>query len=224
MAGKEACKVEFKLSFRRFYLDRFLLQTPFSGDVLDIGGKKGNKRGSFRPPLSEVQSWRYVNIDPDSQPDYRCSAEHIPLPDASVDTILMCEVLEHLQKPEEAITESHRLLKPGGRLILSVPFLFPIHADPDDYQRWTPAKIRRVLEQTGYSEIDIQPMGSVFAVIFDLLDYASTSAARRSRPRAHKFFRERILRSVKPIFLYFDERSIHVGRVISTGFFVSGKK
>jgi len=43
-------------SFRRYYLDQFLLGTEFYGNVLDLGGKKEQKRGGFHPPLGKVIS------------------------------------------------------------------------------------------------------------------------------------------------------------------------
>ena len=53
------------ITFRRMYLDEWLERSKplMHGKVLDIGGKKDNKRGNFRPPIEKVSSWEYVNID-----------------------------------------------------------------------------------------------------------------------------------------------------------------
>lgn len=93
---------------RRTHLDQFLeSQIPqMRGYVLDIGGKKDNKRGKFRPPLQQVTSWRCVNIDASTNPDFCCSAESIPLHDESIDGFLLCEVLEHLEHPEAVLKEA----------------------------------------------------------------------------------------------------------------------
>ena len=64
------------------------------GRVLDIGGRKIGKRGIFSPPLDRVDLWEYLNTDPLTKPDYCCNAEKIPLPDFSVDTVIMTELLE----------------------------------------------------------------------------------------------------------------------------------
>ncbi|MFQ5472185.1 MAG: class I SAM-dependent methyltransferase [Dehalococcoidia bacterium] len=49
-------------------------------------------------------------------------AHHLPLTDASVDVVLMGEVLEHVEKPERVLREAHRILKAGGHLIADVPW------------------------------------------------------------------------------------------------------
>jgi len=155
---------------RRKHVDKFLnSQKKFmQGDILDIGGQKANKRGGFRPPLNNIKSWNYVNLDKSTDPDYCCSAESIPISDNSVDGFLLCEVLEHLEKPKKVLEESYRILKEGGVGWITSPFLFQIHADPSDYQRWTNIKLEETLEKIGFHSIEISPMGGVIEVIHDL--------------------------------------------------------
>ncbi len=157
------------LSFRRHFLDYFLLKQKFHGDVIDIGGKKENTRGSFKPPMADVRSWKFCNIDANVAPDYLCSASEIPVPDSSFDMGLICEVIEHLEAPREVLKESFRILKPGGKLIGSVPFMYPKHADPYDFQRWTELKLRNELELAGFNQMTIYHMGGTLAVVWDML-------------------------------------------------------
>lgn len=157
-------------SFRRHYLDRMLSAFDFSGDVLDVGGKKENKKGAFRPPLERCTSWRYVNIDAGTKPDFLGSADALPVGAAEADCVLLAETLEHLEFPEKALAEAARVLRPGGRVVLTVPFLFPVHADPYDFQRWTPEKFRRELARLGFAQIDVRPMGGLYAVIADCFE------------------------------------------------------
>lgn len=65
-------------------------------------------------------------------------AHAVPFRDATFEQILCSEVLEHLREPERAIAEMARVLRPGGSLLLTVPFAYPVHEAPVDYQRFTP--------------------------------------------------------------------------------------
>ena len=138
------------ISFRRHYLDQFLKQTSFHGKVLDIGGKKEGRRGNFRPPLKDVESWEYLNSNPSTNPDYNCDAEKIPVVSNSYDMVVMTEVLEHLAQPSLVLKECARILRNNGALVVTIPFLYPIHSDPQDFQRWTPEKIRLEFELAGF--------------------------------------------------------------------------
>ncbi len=168
---------------RRELLDRFLIEQQhlMKGAVLDIGGKKENKRGAFRPPVSKVESWRYANIDESTRPDYLCSAESLPLDNDSIDTFLMCEVIEHLEHPEKVLSEAYRVLRPGGYGLLTMPFLYPVHADPFDFQRWTDTKLRTVLTNIGFEAVQLSPMGGTLAVVFDLVFVRLNELQKKSR-------------------------------------------
>ena len=59
------------------------------GRVLDVGGNKTGRRGTFLPPLETVKSWEYLNSDEATKTDYCCSAEKIPLENESVNTVII---------------------------------------------------------------------------------------------------------------------------------------
>ncbi len=69
----------------------------------------------------------------------------LPLRSDSVDGILCEMVLEHVPQARIALAEFGRVLKPGGRMYLAVPFLWPYHASPHDYWRWTASGFAREL-------------------------------------------------------------------------------
>jgi len=101
-----------------------------------------------------------VDIDPERQPDLVASVETLaPLADASVDVIFLHEVLEHVPSPQAAIDALWRVLRPGGVLVGSTPFLLGIHDAPGDYYRFTIHGLRhlfrrfeplRLLPRNGY--------------------------------------------------------------------------
>lgn len=69
------------------------------------------------------------------------------------DLILSTQVMEHLRDPAKYLDECHRLLKPGGRLICTTHGIYQEHGCPYDFQRWTPAGLRRDLENAGFQVI-----------------------------------------------------------------------
>lgn len=212
-------------SCRRRYLDAFLAATPWHGRVLDVGGKKMNKRGMFRPPLGAVESWDYVNTDPSTQPDFLASAEHIPVPDSSYDMVLLSEVLEHLAEPEKALAETFRVLRPGGILICAAPFLYPLHGDPEDYQRWLPSKYERVLGAIGFVEIGITPMGGFFAVCHDLLQSSSRFWFQQERCGAAAALMRRSVPAVLSFLFRLEHRcSDFFRQAVTTGYYVYAYK
>lgn len=207
------------ISFRRYYLDQVLKSVEFYGEVLDVGGKKDNKRGEFRPPLNSVKSWKYLNIDASVNPDYCCSAENIPTDDNSFDVVLMTEVLEHLKTPELVIKECYRVLKPSGKMIITVPFLNAVHADPYDYQRWTSEKIKIEFEKAGFKVINIEAMGSFFGVFYDLLRTALSSTSKNPAALKNKIINKFIMPQLARIFLELDKKYHYKSNKITTGYF-----
>jgi SAM-dependent methyltransferase len=212
-------------SFRRHYLDQMLSTADFSGDVLDVGGKKENKKGLFRPPLDRCRSWRYVNIEPSTSPDFLASADQLPLGAAEIDCVLLAETLEHLEFPEKALAEAARVLRPGGRLLLTVPFLYPVHADPYDFQRWTPEKFRRTLAPLGFTEISVQPMGGLFAVIVDSFEAFCQAHYMSDRKLGFGFrFARKLLRSLLIPGLLRRDARLPFRDIVTGGYFVTATR
>ena len=121
---------------------------------------------------------RYIAIDTaDGLPDddrrgiefMRGSAESLPLADATVDCVLFNQVLEHVADPERSLSEISRVLKPGGRLLGSVPHISPVHLEPGDYRRYTDLGLRQLLERHQFTEIVIEGNGGVYCTAALLL-------------------------------------------------------
>lgn len=209
-------------TYRRQILDELLLkhQHLMKGRVIDIGGRKKGRRGSFTPPMLQVHSWEYVNIDKNTDPDFLCNAEDIPVESETFDVALLCELLEHVENPEKVLKETQRILKKGGALILSIPFLYPIHADPEDYQRWTSTKLRLILKSLGFSDIIIIPMGGIGAVLHDIIQIAIVNKTKNRFLLKISLILLRLTRSMfRLIDILLDTKHI-----ITTGYFVTAIK
>lgn len=78
--------------------------------------------------------------------DAQFDAHALPFAGASFGVVLCTEVLEHCRQPHQAIAEFYRVLQPGGKLILTTRFLFPIHDAPHDYFRFTKYGLQALCE------------------------------------------------------------------------------
>lgn len=94
-----------------------------------------------------------------SVPDVFGDACSLPFKDASFDAVACLEVIEHVANPADAMREIARVLKSGGRAFLTMPFLYPIHDAPHDYQRWTYHGWVRSAAAAGLSVEDLRPTG-----------------------------------------------------------------
>jgi SAM-dependent methyltransferase len=133
-----------------------------SGAVLDIGcGYMPYKSLLLAPPS---RATRYIGLDLvtslyTAQPDLAWDGRQIPLSEAAVDCAIATEVLEHCPAPEVVLRETLRVLRPGGRLFFTVPFLWPLHDVPYDEYRYTPFAVQRHLSSAGFVEIHLRPLG-----------------------------------------------------------------
>lgn len=130
-----------------------------SGDVLDIGCS--DKALARHLP----KDCRYVGLDYyatvhtiyGTHPDVYGDACRLPLRNGCMDAVMLFEVLEHVPDPRDALAEISRVLRPGGMLLLSVPFMYPIHNAPFDFHRFTRYALRHSLQQHGFEIESISP-------------------------------------------------------------------
>jgi SAM-dependent methyltransferase len=91
---------------------------------------------------------------------------YIPVEADHFDAILCVAVLEHVENPEEVVPELFRVLKPGGHLILEVPFLQPEHKVPTDFQRYTKDGLMRLVEHHGFRVVEVKPLFTVYHTLY----------------------------------------------------------
>jgi SAM-dependent methyltransferase len=83
-----------------------------------------------------------------------------PLDPWSADAVLATETLEHVKEPTTFLREAYRVLRPSGKIVLTVPFSARWHYIPLDYWRFTPSGLRFLLEACGFDEVHIYARGN----------------------------------------------------------------
>lgn len=140
------------------------------GDLLDIGcGTEPYRR------LFNVQSYTGLDIDsPLSRErgiaDQLYDGKNFPYADCTYDSAICNQVLEHVFDPKGFLSEIYRVLKPGGQLLLSVPFVWDEHEQPYDYGRYSSFGLAFLLQQCGFSVIVHKKTASDATAIFQLIN------------------------------------------------------
>ena len=160
-------------SVRRRLLDRDLDTESgnLSGRVLEIGGGRLGRRGLFRPQSAGISAWFYLDCDAARSPHVCADACGLALLGSSFDSVVCLEVLEYVWQPGAALAEIARVLKPGGTLLLSTPFLHRID-DPGDYWRFSEPALRRLLHESGFEVVRCVAQGHALGVAAGVLRYA----------------------------------------------------
>ena len=138
-----------------------LLAPQLGGELLDVGCGQQPYRG-YLSHLTRIRACDYDARRGDV--DFSCPADCLPLPEASLDSILCTEVLEHVPDPLAVWREFHRVLRPGGRVLLSTPMYWPSHEQPYDFYRYPEYGLRYLVEKSAFTIEALLPRGGVWAL------------------------------------------------------------
>jgi SAM-dependent methyltransferase len=116
-----------------------------------------------------------LDIRPGKGVDVVGSVYDLPFKDNEFDIVLCMVVLEHLEDPQKAILEMNRVLKPKGKILVSVPFMFPMHDTPNDFWRFTKYGLQLLFKDWDIVEISAETnIHETFAVILQRVGYQAT--------------------------------------------------
>lgn len=154
-----------------------------TGEILDVGC-------GTKPYRAFIPATRYVGLDIDNPETRRrgfadlfYDGTSFPLGDASFDGVLCSQVFEHVFRPRDFLAEIHRVLRPGGRLLLTVPFIWDEHEKPVDFGRYSSFGLRAVLTEAGFEVVASRKSLADARALFQLWN-AYVYKVSRSRHRA----------------------------------------
>ena len=107
--------------------------------------------------------------------------EPLELEPGSFDTVLVTDVIEHLHSPQTLFASAARALRPGGKLIIGVPFLYWIHEAPHDFYRYTRFALEKLVADAKLTVVSITPIAGAPEVVVDLATKAVASRPRLAR-------------------------------------------
>lgn len=145
------------------------LAKELNGKILDVGC-------GTKPYESFFNYGDYIGLEYDTgidsekkTADYYYDGKTFPFDSESFDSVICNQVLEHVFEPKEFLSEINRILKPGGKFLITVPFAWDEHEQPYDFARYSSFGIVYLLEKNGFKILKQRKSVSNIAVIFQLL-------------------------------------------------------
>ena len=168
--------------WRRFnwaFIEKTARVLPEGADVLDVGAG----RGDFKTIFSKHN---YLGLDIYPYPEIDLAVdliEECPFKEGSFDLILLANVIEHVYDYRTLVGRAASLVKPGGRILITVPFMLKLHQEPVDYHRYTRYALAQLAADQGL-QVEIlegyyNPLG--------LLDEGIGNAWQFGLPKLHGF-------------------------------------
>lgn len=141
-------------SIARILMNCELSHETLRGRVVDVGGGRSpDYFDYFKTENIKLESvdGSFSGIDFEKDP--------LPFASGSINTVVLCNVLEHIYNYRYLLGETHRILAPNGLLVGAVPFWVGYHPDPHDYFRYSDEALRKVLAESGFTTVTVRPIG-----------------------------------------------------------------
>lgn len=174
----------------RYYVENFLRRNAHlvRRRCLEFGDPH------YRSFFPDATAYEVINVGPGKHVTYVCdihNLENVPL--EAFDAIICTQVFEHLAYPEKAAVSLYRLLKPGGVVLLTAPFLNPVHYVPTDFRRFTPECLEMILKDAGLRVDEVDFGGNCLIGTGSFLGMVTEDFTRAEMDRKDRIFPYNIL-------------------------------
>mgnify|MGYP000358369646 CR=1 FL=1 len=159
----------------RKLLYKELANIDLNGRVLDLGG---SKKSGYHGLLKGEHTFDVANIDKEYGFDIELDLEQpFKIDNEMYDGVLAINVLEHIYNHENFLSESYRVMKQGGSIIIGVPFLIQVHPCPHDHWRYSKETLEKILDKAGFKDIQVRAVGrgpftAAFQIIYNALFFS----------------------------------------------------
>lgn len=165
--------------------DRFLLKNAkyYKGVLYDLGAGESPFKDFFLKYAQQYVAVDWAGSYHDTQADIVADLNKpLPIESEVADTVVSLSVMEHLREPQMMLNEAYRILKPGGTIILQVPFMWKVHEAPYDFFRFTPYGLEFSFERANFVDIHIDAQAGFFTTLALKMNYFSLRFIRGPKP------------------------------------------
>jgi len=128
------------------FLEKQLENFKADSVILDVGAGRGD--------FGEIyKNFKHITVDvfPYPEVDVACDLSNtVPFLDNCIDCVLLMNVCEHIYDPRKVLSSIHKIIKPGGKVIITMPFFIKIHQAPFDFNRFTHFALQRMCLDAGF--------------------------------------------------------------------------
>lgn len=208
--------------------DRFLLEYShhYKGVMYDLGAGESSYKEFFLRYADQYIAVDWEDSHHDTKADITADLNRpLPIESEVANCVVSISVMEHLCEPQLMLNEAFRILKPGGAMVLQVPWQWWIHEAPSDYFRYTPYGLKYMFEKAGFVDVLVTPQSGFFTMWLTKFNYFTSRFIR-----GPWLLRRTINLVLLPIWYLNQKVAPYLDRLDSnwsaktTGYFVTAKK